>query len=104
MAGTAIGDDRLAVLGEALQEALAGRRVRTAVFTTFTFDPGFFELHILANLFNRPFHQVEKIKRVQLEDALRSTESVCVYYDAEAIASDATPANLDFGRIALRMS
>ena len=102
MARTAIGDDRLAVLGEALQEALAGRRVRTAVFTTFTFDPGFFELHILANLFNRPFHQVEKIKRVQLEDALRSTESVCVYYDAEAIASDATPASLDFGRIALR--
>ena len=102
MAHTAIGDDRLAVLGEALQEAIAGRRVRAAVFTTFSFDPGFFELHILPNLFNRPFHQVEKIKRVQLEDALRSTEAIGVYYDAEAIASDATPAHLDFARIALR--
>ncbi len=102
MTHTAIGDDRLAVLGEALQEAIAGRRVRAAVFTTFTFDPGFFELHILPNLFNRPFHQVEKIKRVQLEDALRMTDSVGVYYDAEAIAGDATPAHLDFARIALR--
>lgn len=102
MAGAAITDDRLAVLGEALQEKIAGRRVRAAVFTTFTFDPGFFELHILPNLFDRPFHQVEKIKRIQLEDALRSTESVGVYYDAEAISNDATPAHLDFARIALR--
>ncbi len=102
MASAAIGDDRLAVLGEALQEAVAGRKVRAAVFSTFTFDPGFFELHILPNLFDRPFHQVEKIKRVQLEDALQSTQAVATYYDAEGISSDATPAHLDFARIALR--
>jgi len=102
MAGAAIGDDRLVVLGEALQEALDGRKVRAAVFTTFTFDPGFFELHVLPNLFDRPFHQIEKIKRVQLEDALPSIQAVAVYYDAEGISSDATPAHLDFARIALR--
>ena len=102
MTGGAIGDDRLAVLSEALQEKIAGRKVRAAVFTTFTFDPGFFELHILPNLFNRPFHQVEKIKRVQLEEALEFTQSVGVYYDATAIGPDATPAHLDFARIALR--
>ena len=48
------------VLGDALVAAIDGRRVRTAVFTTFTFDPGFFELHVLPLLFDRPFSQVEK--------------------------------------------
>ena len=102
MASVAIGEDRLAVLGEALKEAVAGRRVLAAVFTTFTFDPGFFELHVLPHLFDRPFHQVEKIKRVQLEDALQTTQALATYYDAEGISADATPAHLDFARIALR--
>ncbi len=102
MASAAIGDDRLVVLCEALQEAIAGRKVRAAVFTTFTFDPGFFELHILPNLFDRPFRQAEKIKLVQLEDALQSTQAVATYYDTEGISSDATPAHLNFARIALR--
>lgn len=100
MASAVIGEDRLAVLSEALQEGIAGRKVRAAVFTTFTFDPGFFELHVLPNLFDRPFHQVEKIRRVQLEDALRSTRAVAAYYDAEGISNDASPAHLDFARIA----
>lgn len=102
MASAVIGEDRLAVLSEALQEGIAGRKVRAAVFTTFTFDPGFFELHVLPNLFDRPFHQVEKIRRVQLEDAMRSTRAVAAYYDAEGISNDASPAHLDFARIALR--
>ena len=32
-----------AVLSDALVEAIAGRRVRSVVFTTFSFDPAFFE-------------------------------------------------------------
>lgn len=102
MTRTAIGEDRLAVLGEALQKAVAGRTVRAALFTTFTFEPGFFELNILPNLFDRPFHQVEKIRRVQLEEAVQSTQAVAVYYDAAGISGDTTPAHLDVARIALR--
>ena len=35
-----------AVLSQQLGDALDGRTVRAAVFTTYTFDPGFFELHV----------------------------------------------------------
>ena len=41
------------VLSQQLGEKLDGRRVRTAVFTTYTFDPGFFEAHILPILFEK---------------------------------------------------
>lgn len=103
MAAVRIPQDRLSVLSERLTETIAGRRVRAAVFTTFTFDPGFFELHVLPCLFDRPFSQVEKIKRVQLDDALRSVD-VAVYYDRTALSQDATPAQLDFRRLDVRRS
>jgi hypothetical protein len=69
------------VLSDALGEALAGRPVRAAVFTTFTFDPGFFELEILPNLFDRTFSPSETMRRVQLEDCLRSVDEIAVFYD-----------------------
>ncbi|MBI5764268.1 MAG: hypothetical protein HZA51_12170 [Planctomycetes bacterium] len=89
-------------LSEALQRHIKGRRVRVAVFTTFTFDPAFFELHVLPCLFDRPFSQVEKVRRIQLEDALRTLEEAAVYYDRTALAQDAQPAQLDFRRIDVR--
>jgi hypothetical protein len=90
------------VLGDALAAAIDGRRVRTALFTTFSFDPGFFELNILPLLFDRSFSQVEKVKRIQLEDALRTLEEIAVYYDRSALSQDALPAQLDFRRIDVR--
>ena len=87
------------VLSRALGEAIAGRRVRAAVFTTFTFDPGFFELHILPLLFEQPFSQVDKVKRIQLEDAMRGLDKLAVYYDRGGLAQDAEPAQLDYRRI-----
>ena len=92
------------VLGDALVAAIEGRRVRTAVFTTFTFDPGFFELHVLPLLFDRPFSQVEKVKLIQLEDALRSVDEIAVYYDRSALSQDSRPAQSDFRRIDVRRS
>ncbi len=41
-----------AVLSQVLAEAIEGRQVRAAVFTTFSFDPGFFELNVLPLLFD----------------------------------------------------
>ncbi|MBD3235947.1 MAG: hypothetical protein GF330_04530 [Candidatus Eisenbacteria bacterium] len=88
-----------AVLSQQLADAIAGRRVRTAVFTTFSFDPGFFELHILPVLFDQSFSQSDKIRRIHLEDALRSLDEMAVYYDRNALAQDAEPAQLDYRRI-----
>lgn len=91
-----------AVLSETLADAIAGRTVRAAVFTTFSFEPGFFELHVLPLLFTRPFSPVEKVRRVQLEDALRSINDLAVYYDRTALSQDGDPAQLDVRRIEVR--
>lgn len=90
------------VLGQQLADKINGRRVCTAVFTTYTFDPGFFENHILPILFDKPFHQVEKVRRIQMEDAIRSLKDIAVYYDRTALSQEAQPAQLDFRRIDVR--
>jgi hypothetical protein len=90
------------VLSQALGDVIAGRRVRVAMFTTYSFDPGFFELQVLPILFELPFRQADVLKRIQLEDALRQVEHIAVYYDQRALASDAEPAQLDYRRIDVR--
>ena len=91
-----------AVLSRRLGEAVRGRRLRSAVFTTFTFDPGFFELQVLPLLFSQSFSQADKVRLLQLEDALRDVDHVAVYYDRRALSQDAEPARLDYGRIDVR--
>ena len=88
-----------AVLSQRLGEAIGGRRVRSAVFTTFSFDPGFFELQVLPLLFSQSFSQVDKVRLLQLEDALRGIDHLAVYYDRAALSQDAEPARLDYRRI-----
>ena len=73
--------------------------VRSAVFTTFNFDPGFFELQVLPLLFSQSFSQVDKVRLLQLEDALRDIDHLAVYYDGSALSQDAEPARLDYQRI-----
>ena len=88
-----------AVLSHRLAEAVHGRRLRSAVFTTFSFDPGFFELQVLPLLFSQSFSQVDKVRLLQLEDAMRHVEHLAVYYDRSALSQDAEPARLDYRRI-----
>jgi len=90
------------VLSQQLGDIIYGRRVRTAVFTTYTFDPGFFETHILPVLFEKPFHQVEKVRLIQMEEAMRSLDDIAVYYDRTALSQEAQPAQLDYRRIDVR--
>lgn len=87
------------VLTEQVADAIKGRRVRSGVFTTFSFDPGFFELNILPVLFDQPFSQPDKVRRLQLEDALRTIDHMAVYYDRRALAQDGEPAQLDYRRL-----
>ena len=90
------------VLSEQISDKIGGRRVRTAVFTTFSFDPGFFELNVLPLFFDQPFSQVDKVRSAQLEDCLRTVDGLAVYYDRTALSQDAQPAQLDVRRIGVQ--
>ena len=88
------------VLSQQLSDQIGERRVRCAVFTTFSFDPAFFELNVLPLLFHdRSFSQPDKVRRIQLDDALRAVDRVAVYFDMQALAQDGAPAHLDYRRI-----
>ena len=72
---------RTDVLSEQLQEVIRGRVVKAAVFTTYQFEPGFFEEDVLPLLFEQSFSHVPQIRLIQLEEALLSVEHLAVYYD-----------------------
>jgi len=89
-----------AVLSEHFQERMAGRRLLAAVFLTFRFDPGFFEQDILPTFLDIPLSHAPAIRRIQLDDALRSVpHGIAVYYDHNGIAPEAGAAKLDIRRI-----
>lgn len=94
-----------AVLSDRLREAIGARPVKAAVFLTYQFDPGFFEAEILPQLFDRPFSHIEKLKLLQVEEALlETTDKVAVYYDRRGLVDDASPARLNVRRIGLARS
>ena len=88
------------VLSDALGQAIGARTVKTAVFTSFSFDPGFFEAHVLPAIFpHHSFSSTEKVRLMQLEYRLRTFSSLVLYYDAQALASDSTSPKLAYKRI-----
>jgi hypothetical protein len=92
------------VLSEHLQDRMRGRRVVCAVFTTFQFEPGFFEQEVLPVFFDLNLSQAPAIRLVQLEDSLRASDArIAVYYDANGlITSGGDSAKLDIVRIPVR--
>ncbi len=91
-----------AVLSEHLQARVQGRRIISAVFLTFRFEPDFFEQEILASVLDLPLSHAPAIRLLQLEDALRSeVDHVAVYYDRRVLAPGGTSAKLDVRRIAI---
>jgi hypothetical protein len=93
-----------AVLSEHFQERMSGRRLRSAVFLTYQFDPGFFEQEVLPVFLDVSLSHATAIRLVQLEDALRTLRgNVAVYYDSNGLVlGDAGSAKLDFRRIPVR--
>lgn len=92
------------VLSEHIQERMKGRRLVSAVFLTFRFEPGFFEQQVLPVILDVSASHVEKIRAVQLEDALREVKGdIAVYYDANGLVDGASgSAKLDIRRIPVR--
>jgi hypothetical protein len=89
-----------AVLSESFQPYLEGRRLRTAVFFTFSFDPAFFEQEILPVFLSIPLSQASVVRLVQLEDELRQRlDKVAVYYDPRGLLASNQAPRLDVRRI-----
>jgi len=89
-----------AVLSEHFQERMQGRRLLSAVFTTFRFEPEFFETEVLPVFMDLPFSHANAIKLVQLEEALIALRgSVAVYYDRHGLVDSGGSAKLNVRRI-----
>jgi hypothetical protein len=82
-----------------IEARMKGRRLVAAVFTTYRFDPGFFEREVLPLFFDVGFSHVGTVRLAQLEDALRSDAcEVAVYYDRGGLVAGAEGARLDVRR------
>lgn len=90
-----------AVLSEEVQKLLRGRRLISAVFLTFQFEPGFFEQEILPVLLDVSVSHATPIRLLQLEAALRDFQgNIAVYYDANGLVpGDAGSPVLDIRRL-----
>jgi hypothetical protein len=89
-----------AVLSEHFQERMQKRRLVSAIFTTFCFQPSFFETEILPVFLDVSLSHAPAIKLVQLEDVLHSRVpgTIAVYYDQHGLVADGGSAKLDIRR------
>jgi hypothetical protein len=91
-----------AVLSEQFQKYLDGRRLRSAVFCTYKFDPGFFEKEILPVFLDIPLSDDVNIQLAQIGKVLRSGNmEIAVYYDASGLTGEDS-ARLDVRRNPIR--
>ncbi|RKI73517.1 hypothetical protein D7X55_05130 [Corallococcus sp. AB049A] len=92
-----------AVLSEQFQDCMENRRLVSAVFTTFRFDPGFFESEVLPVFFDVSFSHANAIKLVQLNDVIaKQSVNLAVYYDRSGLVAEGASAKLDVQRIPIQ--
>lgn len=91
---------RISPLSEMLEKAIRGRKVKTALFFTFEFDPGFFESEVLPLLFTEGFAHEARIRVAQLQPMLNQINHLAVYYDKRALR-EGVSAQLDYEKHAL---
>lgn len=95
-----MGDIPRAVLSEHFQSLMKGRRLKTGVFLTFSFDPGFFEQHVLPVFLDVPLSHETPLALAQLEEALvKQVDHLAVYYDQRALEAGSLSSKLDVRRV-----
>src|SRR5690348_13843188 len=78
------------ILSQQIRDVLDGRRVLTALFTTFTLEPAFFEEEVVSLLAGDELIQHPRARLYQLEQELRGAIGpVAVYYDRQGLRPDA---------------
>jgi len=90
-----------AVLSQAMLDQIGEREIESAIFTTFTFDPEFFELEIIPLLLDRnlPYSTDDVIKRLTVRENLRSANvKLDVYFDQpQFIESGYSSPQMEYG-------
>lgn len=90
-------------LSDHFQERMSGRRLRTAVFLTYQFDPGFFEQEVLPVFLDVALSHATRVRLAQLDDALKDVPGrIAVYYDPSALVIETGSPRLDVDRIPVR--
>lgn len=90
-------------LSDHFQERMSGRRLRTAVFLTYQFDPGFFEQEVLPVFLDVALSHATRVRLAQLDDALKDVPGrIAVYYDHSALVIETGSPRLDVDRIPVR--
>ena len=77
-----------------IKDEIQGKEVLTAVFTSFTFEPEFFETEIITTLFQseKYYSQHPTIKRFQVKNELEKSKiDIEVFYDKNVFNSDEVP-------------
>ena len=87
---------KVAVITERLLELISERTVQAALFTTYTFEPDFFELEVIPLLLDRNigYSQDERVKRFMVRENLREASlPIDVYYDLPTfrLSGDCSP-------------
>jgi hypothetical protein len=92
-------------VSDQLQRHLSGVELEAGVFTTYTFDPGFFELEIMPVLFDLPFSHKPDVRIAQLDNHVRTSDvALAVFYDVMQLANtEERSAKLDIDRLPVFM-
>ena len=92
-----------AVLSDHFQELMLGKRLISAVFLTFRFDPAFFEQEVLPIFLDIPLSHASAIRLVQMEGVLnRIGAQMAVYYAENGLMIGETSAKLPIQRVPVR--
>ncbi|MRG96870.1 hypothetical protein [Polyangium spumosum] len=79
-------------LCDALRDAIGKGRVEAAVFTTYTFEPAFFEENVLPVLWDKTFSHHTRARMCETDRALREgIAEVAVYYDRAGLQQVTSP-------------
>ena len=93
------------VLSECFRNEMSGRRLKTGVFLTYEFDPGFFEQEVLPIFLDGASSHEPRVRVLQLEEALSAqVDDVAVYYDPRALIAERQGAHLAERRIPVRLA
>ena len=87
------------VISDELSEIIAGRQVQAAVFTSYNFEPDFFEIDVIPYLLKDtiPYSNDDRVKKYQVMEVLRDSD-ICieVFFDQRMFESSDQSPSMDY--------